>query len=213
MLLQLSERYTLVERRLYHARMTPPEEPEVSDSYTAMIRGLIWVSECYNMVGDEERSPSAWSVDHMTRTWMTYKANISALREDESLNSLMAYTMRFETLRAYRQVASEYEEYDEPLFCRQCRIPKVTSGNSGSSWGAPTHVPGVLSNVTVGADSNDPPELEVLLPTDGDIVPCFHVHAHGVRWEMPHGLVVAGHSSQRDQYNSGWGWGFRRTRR
>eukprot|EP00978_Attheya_sp_CCMP212_P036957 scaffold171136_cov43-Attheya_sp.AAC.1 len=107
------------------------------------------------MVGDEERSPSrAWSVDHMTRTWMTYKANIPALREDESLNSLMAYTMRFETLRAYRQVASEYEEYDEPLFCRhQCRIPKVTSGNSGSSWGAATRVPaGVLSNVTVGAD-------------------------------------------------------------
>eukprot|EP00978_Attheya_sp_CCMP212_P022205 scaffold65954_cov50-Attheya_sp.AAC.1 len=57
MLLQLSERYTIEERRLYHARMTPPEEPEVPDSYTAMIRGILWVSECYNMVGDEERSP------------------------------------------------------------------------------------------------------------------------------------------------------------
>eukprot|EP00978_Attheya_sp_CCMP212_P042488 scaffold259873_cov78-Attheya_sp.AAC.1 len=84
------------------------------------------------MVGDEERSPNAWSVDLMTRTWMTYKANLPAFREDESLNSLMAYIMRFETLRAYRQVASEYEEYDEPL---------VTSGNTGSSWVAPARVP------------------------------------------------------------------------
>eukprot|EP00978_Attheya_sp_CCMP212_P030433 scaffold111947_cov56-Attheya_sp.AAC.2 len=80
----------------------------------------------------------------------------------------MAYIMRFETLRAYKQVASEYEEYDEPLFCRQCRIPKVTSGNSGSNWVAPTRVPGVWASVTVGADINDPPELEVLLPTDGN---------------------------------------------
>eukprot|EP00978_Attheya_sp_CCMP212_P030434 scaffold111947_cov56-Attheya_sp.AAC.3 len=79
MLLQLSEQYILEERRLYHTHMSPPEEPEVPDSYTAMIRGLLWVSECYNMVGDEERSPSAWSVDLMTRTWMTYKANSSCI--------------------------------------------------------------------------------------------------------------------------------------
>jgi hypothetical protein len=201
MLLQLSERYTIEERRLYHARMSPLEEPVVPDSYTAMIRGLLWVSECYNMVGDKERSPCAWSVDLMTRTWMTYMAKQPALREDESLNSLKAYIMRFETLRAYRQTASEYEAYNEPLFCRQCRIPKVAP-NQGSSWGPP---PDVWGSVFVDSTSNDPPELEVLLPTDG--MTRFHVDSHGVRWDMHDSLLVAGHTSQRDQH-TGWGWGF-----
>eukprot|EP00978_Attheya_sp_CCMP212_P015799 scaffold40890_cov62-Attheya_sp.AAC.1 len=100
----------------------------------------------------------------MTRMWN--KANLPAFREDESLNSLM-------TLRR--------SEYDEPLFCRQCRIPKVTSGTS--SWVAPTRV---WASVTVDATSNDPLELEVLLPTDG--MTRFHVDAHGIRWEIPGGL-------------------------
>eukprot|EP00978_Attheya_sp_CCMP212_P038320 scaffold188718_cov28-Attheya_sp.AAC.2 len=142
-----------------------------------------------------------------SRTWMTYKANLPAFRKEESLNTLMVYIMRFETLRAYTQIASEYEEYDEPLFCRQCRIPKVTSGTEGSSWVAPTHVAGVWASVTVDATSNDPPELEVLLPTDG--VTRFHMDAHGVHWEIPGGLLVMGHSSQRHQH-TGWGWGFHR---
>eukprot|EP00978_Attheya_sp_CCMP212_P002443 scaffold4994_cov36-Attheya_sp.AAC.1 len=147
-------------------------------------RRHVTVSECYNLVGDEEWSPCAWSVDLMTRTWMTYKANLPAFREDESLNSLMAYIMCFETLRAYTQIASENERTE------------------GSSWVAPTRVAGVLASVTVDATSNDPPELEVLLPTDG--VTRFHVDAHGVRWEIPGSLFVAGHSSQRDQH-TGWG--------
>eukprot|EP00978_Attheya_sp_CCMP212_P023168 scaffold70296_cov33-Attheya_sp.AAC.3 len=74
---------------------------------------------------------------------------------------------------------------------RQCRIPKVTSGNAGSSWVAPSRVAGVWASVTVDATSNDPPELEVLLPTDGDGVPRFYVDAHGVCWEMP-GIILVG---------------------
>eukprot|EP00978_Attheya_sp_CCMP212_P011926 scaffold29625_cov44-Attheya_sp.AAC.2 len=121
----------------------------------------------------------------------------------------MAYIMRFESLRAYTQIASEYEEYDELLFCHQCHIPKVTSGTEGSSWVAPTRVAGVWASVTVDATSNDPPELDVLLPTDG--ATRFHVDAHGVRWEMPGSLLVVSHSSQQDQ-QTGWGGVFVVTR-
>eukprot|EP00978_Attheya_sp_CCMP212_P010334 scaffold24969_cov34-Attheya_sp.AAC.3 len=164
-----------------------------------MIRGLLWVSECYNLVGDVEQSPGAWSVDLMTRTWLTYKANLPRFREDELLNSLMAYCMYLESQRALAQIASEYDEYDEhdehdePLFCRQCRKPKVTVGAGGT----PSHVPGVWSSGgTAGSASTDPPYLETLLLTDG--VTRYHVYAHGVRWEIPGGLMVLGHSAQRE---------------
>jgi hypothetical protein len=208
MLLQLTERYTLEERRLYLARLSPTEEPAVLDPYTSMIRGLLWVSECYNLVGDVEQSPSAWSVDLMTRTWMTYKAKLPGFREDESLSSLMAYCMRFETHRAYAQVAAECDAHDEPLFCRQCRMPKVTGVTGGSSWAVPSREPhGVWSSVPVDSTSSDPPELEVLLPTDG--VTRFHVDAHGVRWEIP-GMMVSGHLAQRVEPGWGEGWGVRR---
>eukprot|EP00978_Attheya_sp_CCMP212_P040359 scaffold219471_cov58-Attheya_sp.AAC.4 len=55
MLLQLSERYTLEERRLYHARMSPPEEPEVPDSYTAMIPS----NAASKLTRDEARPPNS----------------------------------------------------------------------------------------------------------------------------------------------------------
>eukprot|EP00978_Attheya_sp_CCMP212_P040239 scaffold217553_cov44-Attheya_sp.AAC.3 len=113
----------------------------------------------------------------------------------------MAYCVRFETLRAYTQIALEYDEHDdhdEPLFCQQCRVTKVTVGTRGSSWVAQTRVAGVWASVTVDSTSDDPPELEVLLPTDG--VTRFHVDAHGVHWEMSGSLLVcSGHSAQQDQ--------------
>eukprot|EP00978_Attheya_sp_CCMP212_P023237 scaffold70743_cov32-Attheya_sp.AAC.1 len=54
-----------------------------------------------------------------------------------------------------------------------------------SSWGVQTRVPGVWSSGTAGSTSNDPPDLETLLPTD--VVTLYHVDAHGVRWEIPGG--------------------------
>eukprot|EP00978_Attheya_sp_CCMP212_P036442 scaffold165209_cov46-Attheya_sp.AAC.2 len=71
---------------------------------------------------------------------------------------------------------------------------------------APTRVAGVWAGVPVDSTSDDPLELEVMLPTDG--VTCFHVDAYGVRWEMSGSLLVSGHSSQRDK-QAGWGWGIR----
>eukprot|EP00978_Attheya_sp_CCMP212_P037083 scaffold172515_cov42-Attheya_sp.AAC.1 len=83
-------------------------------------------------------------------------------------------------------------------------MPKVTVGTRGSSWVAQSWVPGVWTSVTVDSSSNDPPDLEVLLPTDGETR--FHVDAHGVRWEIPGGLMVLDHSAQQEQ-QTGWGWG------
>eukprot|EP00978_Attheya_sp_CCMP212_P005397 scaffold12077_cov57-Attheya_sp.AAC.3 len=74
-----------------------------------------------------------------------------------------------------------------------CSTPRVKGGGGGSSrGGAPLHVPG----------SNDPPDLETLLLTDG--APRYHVDYHGVHWEISRGFLILDHSAQREQL-SGWG--------
>jgi len=57
MVLRLSDRYTLAERRI-HLQSQVQEESVGLDSYTAMIRGFLWISECYDLRG-------AWSVSHV----------------------------------------------------------------------------------------------------------------------------------------------------
>jgi hypothetical protein len=205
MVLRLSDRYTLAERRI-HLQSQVQEESVGLDSYTAMIRGFLWISECYDLRGGVERFPCSLHVDQMTRTWVTYTENLPGFREEESLNSLVGYCTRFQSQRAFAQLASELEEHDEPLFCRQCRVPREIRMGGGSSWGPPPRVPGVWSSGSAdsnGADGNDdPPAFAIQLPTDDD-APRYHVDSHGVRWELCEARILHSHSEQREEPS--WG--------
>jgi hypothetical protein len=119
MVLRLSDRYTLAERRI-HLESQVQEEPVGLDLYISMIRGFLRSLECYDLEGGVERFPCPWHVDQMTRTWMIYMKNLPGFREDESLNSLMGYCTCFQSPRAFAQLASEFEKHEEQLFCRQC---------------------------------------------------------------------------------------------
>jgi len=73
----------------------------------------------------------------------------------------------------------------------------------GSSWGALPCVPGVwLNDSSASSNGNDPPALNIQLPTDDE--PHYHVDSHGVRWEISRGMRVSGHSAQREEWR-GWG--------
>eukprot|EP00978_Attheya_sp_CCMP212_P000428 scaffold877_cov57-Attheya_sp.AAC.3 len=56
----LSDWYTL-EGWHPHLEHLTPEDPDGLNPHTSMIRGFLWVSECYDLVGDKERNLCAWS--------------------------------------------------------------------------------------------------------------------------------------------------------
>jgi hypothetical protein len=71
------------------------------DSYTAMIRSLLFLVDCRNNVGDRVSPPSFDGViHHRTANWMDNKAHTPKFVEDDTLESLLAFVMRFENPRS-----------------------------------------------------------------------------------------------------------------
>ncbi len=81
--------------------------------------------------------PSLESVHQRTMNWMENKAHAPKFVEDETLESLLAFVMRFENPRSMARIRAEMENNGFLLFrarCVKCRRPRVAPvwGSGGS---------------------------------------------------------------------------------
>jgi hypothetical protein len=98
---------------------------EGDDSYTAMIRSLLFLADSRSDSGELVPPPSDEEIDFRTRRWMANKALSPKNIEDACLSSLFAYVMRFENPRSMHCVQSEIEEYGFLLFRVRCSMQRV----------------------------------------------------------------------------------------
>jgi hypothetical protein len=89
---------------------------EGEDSYTAMIRGLLFLADSWNDLGEVVTPPSDEQIDFRTRRWIYNKALSPKNIEDACLLSLFAYLMQFENPLSMDHIRSEMEEYGFLLF-------------------------------------------------------------------------------------------------
>jgi mono/diheme cytochrome c family protein len=131
------------EEEVYERRWDGPlsdvEAPVVEgdDSYTAMIRSLLFLADCRNNEGDRVTPPSFELVHQRTANWMENKAHTPKFVEDETLESLLAFVMRFENPRSMARIRAEIEGHGFLLFrarCVKCHRPRVAPvwGSDGS---------------------------------------------------------------------------------
>eukprot|EP00978_Attheya_sp_CCMP212_P016095 scaffold41916_cov26-Attheya_sp.AAC.1 len=96
-----------------------------------MIRSLLYLEDCRNNEGDRVAPPSLESVHQRTMNWMENKAHTPKFVEDETLESLLAFVMRFENPRSMARIQAEMENNGFLLFCARCvkcRRPRVAPG-------------------------------------------------------------------------------------
>jgi hypothetical protein len=98
---------------------------EGDDSYTAMIRNLLFLADSRDDLGGLIPPPSDDEIDFRTRRWMANKALSPKNIEDACLSSLFAYVMRFENPRSMHHIQSEIEEYGFLLFRVRCSMQRV----------------------------------------------------------------------------------------
>eukprot|EP00978_Attheya_sp_CCMP212_P002872 scaffold5875_cov53-Attheya_sp.AAC.14 len=111
---------------------------EGDDSYTAMIRSLIFLADCHNNEGDRVSPPSFDVIHQQMVNWMENKAHTPKFVEDEMLESLLAFVLRFENPRSMARIRAEMEGRGFLLFrawCVKCHRPRGAPVWGSSSEG------------------------------------------------------------------------------
>jgi hypothetical protein len=99
---------------------------EGKDSYTTMIRSLLFLADSWDDLGEVVTLPSDELIDFRTRRWMDDNKALSLKNiEDACLSSLFAYVMRFENPLSMVHIQLDMEEYGFLLFWIQCSMQRV----------------------------------------------------------------------------------------
>jgi hypothetical protein len=101
---------SMTEEEVFERRWDGPlsdvEAPVVEDDdlHTAMIRSLLFLADCFNNEGDRVAPPSFELIHQQTVNWMENKDHTPKFVEDETLESLLAFVMRFENPRSMARI-------------------------------------------------------------------------------------------------------------
>jgi hypothetical protein len=91
-----------------------------NDTYTAMIRNLLFLWECGNSAGEQVQLPSFDLIDVCKSSWMENKVHTPKYVEEERLESLLAYVWQFEKSQSMARAWAELENKAFLLFWAQC---------------------------------------------------------------------------------------------